>query len=66
MCRGRIREGKTHIGAYFNPDFKRSLCLIQAQTGEDVQQLIARAFNEMFCADNVHRPAILNLSAWSL
>ncbi len=47
------REGKTHIGAYLHPDFKRSLRLVQAQTGEDVQQLIARALNELFRAHNV-------------
>lgn len=47
------REGKTHIGAYLHPDFKRSLRLVQAQTGEDVQQLLARALNELFRAHNV-------------
>jgi len=47
------REGKTHIGAYLSPDFKRSLRLVQAQTGEDVQQLLARALNELFRAHNV-------------
>jgi hypothetical protein len=47
------REGKTHIGAYLNPDFKRSMRLVQAQTGEDVQELLARALNELFRAHNV-------------
>lgn len=47
------REGKTHIGAYLHPDFKRSLRLVQAQTGEDVQELLARALNELFRAHNV-------------
>lgn len=47
------REGKTHIGAYLNPDFKRSMRLVQAQTGEDVQQLLARALNELFRTHNV-------------
>ncbi len=47
------REGKIHIGAYLHPDFKRSLRLVQAQTGEDVQQLVARALNELFRAHNV-------------
>jgi len=47
------REGKTHIGAYLHPDFKRSLRLVQAQTGEDVQELLARALNEIFRAHNV-------------
>ncbi|PZR93910.1 MAG: hypothetical protein DLM68_00260 [Hyphomicrobiales bacterium] len=47
------REGKAHIGAYLHPDFKRSLRLIQAQTGEDVQSLIAKALNDLFRAHNV-------------
>ncbi len=47
------REGKAHIGAYLSPDFKRSLRLVQAQTGEDTQTLIARALNELFRAHNV-------------
>ncbi len=47
------REGKTHIGAYLHPDFKRSLRLVQAQTDEDAQTLIARALNELFRAHNV-------------
>lgn len=47
------REGKTHIGAYLPPDFKRSLRLVQAQTGEDVQSLIAKALNDLFRAHNV-------------
>ena len=47
------REGKTHIGAYLPPDFKRSLRLVQAQTGKDVQSLIATALNDLFRAHNV-------------
>jgi hypothetical protein len=47
------RAGKTHIGAYLHPDFKRSLRLVQAQTGEDVQSLIAKALNDLFRAHNV-------------
>jgi hypothetical protein len=47
------REGKIHVGAYLNPDFKRSMRLVQAQTDEDVQQLLARALNELFRAHNV-------------
>ena len=47
------REGKVHIGAYLQPDFKRSLRLVQAQTGEDVQTLIVRALNNLFSAHNV-------------
>ncbi len=47
------RDGKIHVGAYLNPDFKRSLRLVQAQTGEDVQRLLARALNDLFRAHNV-------------
>jgi hypothetical protein len=42
------REGKTHIGAYLHPDFKRSLRLVQAQTGEDVQSLMQRLSTTCF------------------
>ncbi len=47
------REGKIHIGAYLHPDFKRSLRLVQAQTGEDVQTLVVRALNNLFSTHNV-------------
>lgn len=47
------REGKTHIGAYLTPDFKRSMRLVQAETGEDTTHLIARALNELFRAHKV-------------
>ena len=47
------RQGKIHIGAYLHPDFKRSLRLVQAQTGEDVQALIAKALNDLFRAHDV-------------
>ena len=47
------REGKIHIGAYLNPDFKRSLRMVQAQTGKDMQELIALALNDLFRGHNV-------------
>lgn len=47
------REGKVHIGAHLSPDFKRSLRLVQAQTGEDAQTLLARALNDLFRSHNV-------------
>jgi hypothetical protein len=47
------RGGRTHIGAYLAPDFKKSLMLVRAQTGEDVQTLIAKALNDLFRAHNV-------------
>ena len=42
------RAGKVHIGAWLNPDFKRSLMLVRAQTGKDVQTLLALALNNLF------------------
>lgn len=47
------REGKIHIGAYVAPEFKKSLRLIQAQTGEDMQTLLIRALNDLFKSHNV-------------
>ena len=47
------REGRVHIGAYLPADFKRSLRLVQAETGEDTQTLIARALNDVFRAHRV-------------
>lgn len=47
------REGKVHIGAYLPDGFRRSLRLVQAQTGEDTQTLIARALNDLFRGHNV-------------
>lgn len=47
------REGKIHIGAYVSPDFKKSLRLVQAETGEDVQTLLTRALNDLFRSHNV-------------
>jgi hypothetical protein len=47
------RKGKVHIGGYLPADFKRSLMLVRAQTGEDVQTLIAKALNDLFRAHNV-------------
>jgi hypothetical protein len=47
------RENKVHIGAWLHKDFKRSLLLVRAQTGEDVQTIIARALNAEFRAHNV-------------
>lgn len=47
------RDGKVHVGAYLPAGFKSSLRLVQAQTGEDTQTLIARALNELFRGHNV-------------
>jgi hypothetical protein len=47
------REGKIHLGAYLPAGFKSSLRLVQAQTGEDVQSLLAKALNDLFRAHKV-------------
>jgi hypothetical protein len=47
------RAGRVHIGAYLPADFKRSLMLVRAQTGQDVQSLVAKALNDLFRAHNV-------------
>ncbi len=41
-------EGKIHIGAYLDPDFKTSLRLVQARTGKNIQALLAEALNDLF------------------
>jgi hypothetical protein len=51
--RQAAREGKVHIGAYLHPDFKTSIRLVQAQTGMDIQTLLAHALNELFRAHKV-------------
>lgn len=47
------RAGKVHVGAYLPDGFRRSMRLVQAQTGEDTQTLLARALNDLFKAHNV-------------
>jgi hypothetical protein len=42
------REGKVHLGAYLDPDFRKSFRMVQAQTDKDMQELIAEAFNDLF------------------
>ena len=53
VAKAPSRNGKVHIGAYLPPGFKRSLMRVRAETGEDVQTLIARALNDLFRAHNV-------------
>jgi nicotinamide mononucleotide (NMN) deamidase PncC len=42
------RAGKVHLGAYLDPDFRKSLRMVQAQTDKDMQELMAEAFNDLF------------------
>jgi hypothetical protein len=39
---------KVHIGAWLPRDFKRGLKMVQAQTDEDVQTILARLLNAEF------------------
>lgn len=39
---------KVHIGAWLPRDFKRSIKLLQAQTDEDLQAILARLLNAEF------------------
>lgn len=41
---------RVHIGAWLPRDFKRGLKLVQAQTDEDVQTILARLLNAEFRA----------------
>jgi hypothetical protein len=47
------REGKIHVGAYLDPAFRKSLRMVQAQTDNDMQELLSEALNDMFRKYNV-------------
>ncbi len=49
----KSREGKAHIGAYLDPDFRKSIRMVQAQTDRDMQELISEALNDLFRKYNV-------------
>jgi Antitoxin-like ribbon-helix-helix len=42
------RHGKIHVGAYLPEAYKRSILMLRATTGEDLQSLLARCLNEQF------------------
>lgn len=42
------RVGKINITAYLSPAYKRNLRLIQANTGQSLQALIAESLNDLF------------------
>ena len=52
-AKGTGRGGKVHLGAYLDPDFRKSLRMVQAQTDKDMQALLAEAFNDLFRKYNV-------------
>lgn len=47
------RDGKAHIGAYLDPAYRKSLRMVQAQTDQDLQQLLSEALNDLFRKYNV-------------
>ena len=53
------REGKINVSAYFPPEVKSSLRLVQAKRGGKVQDLLAEALNLLFAKYNVPETAPL-------
>ena len=51
------RAGKVNISAYFPPEVKASLRLVQAKRGGKVQDLLAEALNLLFARYNVPETA---------
>ena len=51
------REGKVNVSAYFPPEVKASLRLVQAKRGGKVQDLLAEALNLLFAKYNVPETA---------
>lgn len=54
------REGKINVSAYFPPEVKASLRLVQAKRGGKVQDLLAEALNLLFAKYNVPETAPVN------
>jgi len=52
-ARQASRKGKVLVGGWLPAGFKTSLLMVRAQTGEDVQTILARALNDVFRAHNV-------------
>lgn len=42
------RAGCVHIGAWLDPQFRRNLRRIQAETDQPIQTLVALALNDLF------------------
>lgn len=42
------RKDRVHVGAYLPLAYKRNIRLLQAETGEDLQAILARVLNEQF------------------
>jgi len=56
------RQGKVHIGAYLPADFKRGIRLLQATTGETLQSIMERMFNEQFRRQGQDQPGDTQIS----
>ena len=55
--RAPTRVGKVNISAYFPPEVKSSLRLVQAQNGRKIQDLLAEALNLLFAKYGVPESA---------
>ncbi len=55
--RERTRVGKVNISAYFPPEVKSSLRLVQAKRGGKIQDLLGEALNLLFSKYNVPESA---------
>ena len=65
-AKAQTGNGKVHVGAYLPRGFRQGMRLVQAQTGEDTQTLLARALNDhpgSQCAGHRSGIAIHPLSA---
>lgn len=47
------RVGRVNIAAWLHPDFKRSLRLVQARRGGNIQEILEEALNDVFAKYDV-------------
>lgn len=47
------KEGEVNISAYFPPEVKASLRMVQAKTGNNVKECLAEALRDLFRKHNV-------------
>jgi len=52
------RVGRVNIAAWLHPDFKRSLRLVQARRGGNIQEILEEALNDVFAKYDV--PQVTN------
>ncbi|MFL5287077.1 MAG: ribbon-helix-helix domain-containing protein [Rhodopila sp.] len=53
LTRQANRQDKVNIAAWMHPDFKRSLRLVQARRGGNIQDLLGEALNDLFAKYDV-------------